>query len=49
MLNQKEFEYLNGLITDHIECNYEEDYEKEQGYTLDFIHNLQNKLLKEKN
>ena len=25
MLTQKELDYLNGLITDHIECNYEKD------------------------
>ena len=43
-LTQKQFEYLNELITDHIECNYEEEYEKEKGYTLDFIKKLQNKL-----
>ena len=49
MLTQKEFEYLDELITDHIECNYEKDYEEEQGYTLDFIHKLQKKLSKEKN
>ena len=47
MLTQKEFDYLNGLITDHVECNYEKDYEEEQGYTLDFIHKLQKKLSQE--
>ena len=48
MLTQKEFEYLDELITDHIECNYEKDYEEEKGYTKNFIYKLQNKLKKEK-
>ena len=42
--NQLQKQYLNGLITDHIECNYEKEYEEELGFTLDFINQLQNKI-----
>ena len=40
---QQEIEYLNGVINDHL-INYDEEYEMELGYSLDFVKNLQDKL-----
>ena len=41
--NQKEIQFLNGLINDYL-INYDEEYEMELGYSLDFVKNLQDKL-----
>ena len=42
--NQLEKQYLNGLIRDHIECNYDKEFEEELGFTLDFINQVQDKI-----
>tara|TARA_R100001443_G_scaffold10429_2_gene20115 strand:+ start:3479 stop:3628 length:150 start_codon:yes stop_codon:yes gene_type:complete len=41
--NQKEIQFLNGLINDYL-INYDEEYEKELGYSLNFVKNLQHKF-----